>query len=52
MLTKKIVKQFAKTFVNSVELPDIIITYHKGGIVEMSREDVIKYYYFIKTPLP
>ena len=51
MLTKKLVKLFAKTFVSSVELPDTTITYHKGGIVEMSREDVIKYYYFIKTPL-
>lgn len=51
MLTKKIVKQFAKSFVNSVKLSDTTITYHKGGIVEMSREGVIKYYYFIKTPL-
>lgn len=51
MLTKKLVKLFAKTFAKSVSLPDTTITYHKGGIVEMSREDVIKYYYFIKTPL-
>ena len=51
MLTKKLVKLIAKTFANSVSLPDTTITYHKGGIVEMSREDVIKYYYFIKTPL-
>lgn len=51
MLTKKLVKLFAKTFAKSVSLPDTVVTYHKGGIVEMSREDVIKYYYFIKTPL-
>lgn len=51
MLTKKLVKLFAKTFAKSVSLPDTVVTYHKGGIVEMSREGVIKYYYFIKTPL-
>lgn len=51
MLSKKLVKLFAKTFAKSVELPDTVVTYHKGGIVEMSREDVTKYYYFIKTPL-
>lgn len=51
MLTKKLVKLFAKTFAKSVSLPDTVVTYHKGGIVEMSREGLTKYYYFIKTPL-
>lgn len=51
MLTKKLVKLFAKTFVSSVELPDTVVTYHKGGVVELTREGVTKYYYFIKTPL-
>lgn len=51
MLTKKLVKLFAKTFANSVELPDTTITYHKGGIVEMSREGLTKYYYFVRTLL-
>ena len=49
MLTKKLVKQFAKTFVKSVELPDTTLTYHKGGIVELSCDGVDSYYYFIKT---
>lgn len=51
MLTKKLVKLFAKTFAKSVSLPDTVVTYHKGGVVELTREGVIKYYYFIKTPL-
>ena len=49
MLTKKLVKLFAKTFAKSVSLPDTTITYHKGGVVELTREGITNYYHFTKT---
>lgn len=49
MLTKKLVKLFAKTFAKSVSLPDTVVTYHKGGVVELTREGITNYYHFTKT---
>lgn len=49
MLSKKLVKTFAKSFAKSVELPDTTVSYHKGGVVGLCNKDLDFYYHFIKT---
>ena len=49
MLTKKLVKQFAKSFAKAVELPDATVSYHKGGVVGLCNKGLDFYYHFIKT---
>ena len=49
MLTKKLVKSFAKSFTKAVELPDTTVSYHKGGVVGLCNKDFDFYYHFIKT---